>query len=285
MLRPYLERLPASSDASWSMLNRRLGDAIPFEWHHHPEYELTLTLNSVGQRFIGDHVGEYGDADLVLVGPNLPHTWSSRARLDENKPHIALVFWFREAWIDQFLGNVVELMPIRAMFARAASGLAFAPGIGLAMADRFETTFTLAPRQRLMAVLQILSDLADHNEVHPLASSNPPATSEGRSRIDRVLNHLHQAYAGPLRIRQLADIAALSESGLHRLFAKHTRTTISAYLTRLRIGDACARLASSDQPIAHIATDVGYANLANFNRQFRALRGMTPRKYRASFRR
>jgi len=68
-MRPFLEHLQRPPEASWSMLNRRLDDAIPFQWHHHPELELTLTLNSVGQRFVGDHVGSYGHGDLVLVGP------------------------------------------------------------------------------------------------------------------------------------------------------------------------------------------------------------------------
>lgn len=74
-MKPLLEHLPASPDASWSMFNRRLDDAIPFEWHHHPEFELTLTLNSRGQRFIGNHVAEYDHGDLVLIGPDLLHTW------------------------------------------------------------------------------------------------------------------------------------------------------------------------------------------------------------------
>jgi AraC-like DNA-binding protein len=285
MLRPFLEHVPTAQDASWTMLNRRLDDAIPFEWHHHPEYELTLTLNSLGQRFIGDHVGAYGDTDLVLIGPNLPHTWSSQTKIHEREPHVALVFWFRQAWIDRIVGDLVELAPIRRMFASAASGIAFPPRVGRAMRERFESVFTLAPRQRLMAVLYILSDLAEEAGTRPLASMAPPPTPEGRSRIDRVLNHLHQAYAGEIRIEQLAEIAALSQSGLHRMFGKHTHTTISAYLAHLRIGDACARLAASDHPIAHIAAQAGYANLAHFNRQFRALRGMTPRQYRASFRR
>ena len=37
-------------------------------------------------------------------------------------------------------------------------------------------------------------------------------------------------------------------------------------MAELRIGQACALLVNSP-PIAHIADDVGYANLANFNRQ------------------
>ena len=85
-------------------------------------------------------------------------------------------------------------------------------------------------------------------------------------------------------MQDLADVAALSVSGLHRMFRKHARTNVSQYITRIRIGDACARLASTEQPIAHIADAVGYATFANFNRQFKQLTSLTPRGYRANFR-
>jgi AraC-like DNA-binding protein len=52
---------------------------------------------------------------------------------------------------------------------------------------------------------------------------------------------------------------------------------------RLRIGEACAMLSGSGRPIAHIADEVGYASLANFNRQFKSLKQMTPRAYRGQF--
>ena len=67
------------------------------------------------------------------------------------------------------------------------------------------------------------------------------------------------------------------------MFVRHTRQTISGYVMHLRIGEACARLSATTRPVAHIASDVGYNALANFNRQFRTLKGMTPRQYRAKF--
>src|SRR6187200_2471673 len=106
--RPYLEKLPTSPDSSLVTLDRRLDAAIPFEWHHHPEYELTLTLNSRGQRFIGDHVGEYDDGDLVLLGPNLPHTWASREAVRNSEPHVALVLWFDSEWAQRLTAGFVE---------------------------------------------------------------------------------------------------------------------------------------------------------------------------------
>ncbi len=285
-MRPFLERLAVEADASWSLLNRRLDDAIPFEWHHHPEFELTLTLNSRGQRFVGDHVGSYGDADLALIGPNLPHTWSSDAKINPARPHAALVFWFRHDWIEPLLGSAVEFRAVRSLLGRAGAGLSFAPDTGLAVRAQCETLFDLAPPGRLIGLLQVLSAIAARDPGIALASTARGAASaqDGRERIDRVLTHIHASYTRSLRLDDLAAIAALSASGLHRMFLRHTGATVSDYVGKLRVGEACARLSGTEAPVRHIAEAVGFASLANFNRQFRRARAMTPRQYRERFR-
>ncbi|MDL2400341.1 AraC family transcriptional regulator [Rhizobium mayense] len=284
-MRPYLEILTQSPEASWSMLNRRLDDIIPFQWHHHPEFELTLTLNSIGQRFIGDHSADYGDGDLVLVGPNLPHTWASRAKIDEHKPHVALVFWFHREWLLQIAGGAVEFRPIEALVMRADNGLQFSKGIAAAVRQEFEAVFEKPPVERLLSLLSILVRIAGDRQATPLASApgQSQEVRESRDRIDRVLTHMHLNYARAISLDELADIAALSVSGLHRMFRRHTGTAISDYLMRMRIGDACARLSSTNQAVHHISEAVGYNSIANFNRQFKTLKGMTPREYRRLF--
>jgi AraC-like DNA-binding protein len=285
-MRPFLEKLPVFPDSSWSYLNRRLDDAIPFQWHHHPEYELTLTLNSRGQRFIGDHVGSYDDGDLVLVGPNQPHTWVSREKIDGNRPHIALVLWFHPDWAGRLTEGFPEFRGVQALLARAGCGLKFSQSFSDAVSAEHEAIFDLPPAARTLSLLRVLDRLAGDPDAEKLASMpvRQEGTPESRERIDRVVTHIHMHYAEPVTLAELADVAALSVSGLHRLFAKHMQTTVTDYIMRMRIGDASARLSGTDQPVQFIADAVGYGALSNFNRQFRALKGMSPREYRKLFR-
>lgn len=284
-MKPFLEKVLPEDGASWARLNRRLEDGIPFQWHHHPELELTMTLNSRGQRFIGDHAGTYDHGDLVLVGANLAHTWASASRIDRTQPHIALVLWFRREWLQDLAEGAVELQPLQQLIARSHRGLHFSRTTSDAIHPAYEALFEQPPADRLFGLLDVLLRLARDETAEPLsASSASDAPAAGsRDRIDRVLSHIHEHYAEAVRLDDLAAIAALSVSGLHRLFRKHTQTTISDYLIRLRIGDACARLSGTSQPIQHVAADVGYGSLANFNRHFLRLRGMTPRAYRQAF--
>jgi AraC-like DNA-binding protein len=285
-MKPLLERLQPVDGASWAWLDRRLDVCIPFQWHHHPEFELTLTLNSRGQRFIGDHIGSYDDGDLVLVGPNLPHTWASREKLDNGAPHVALVMWFHPDWAAALAGVLSELQVVAALLARARRGLRFSAAAASSARPVIEELFRRPPPERLLGLLQVLLLLATDDDAEPLASPaavQPPAVP-GRGRIDRTLDHIHGHYAERLSIADLADIAALSPSGLHRLFRRHTRQTVTDYVMRLRVGEACALLVDTAMPVAHVAGAVGYASLSNFNRQFKALKQMTPNDYRRRFR-
>jgi len=57
--------------------------------------------------------------------------------------------------------------------------------------------------------------------------------------------------------------------------------TFPDMVRRLRIANACRLLDQTESSVATISAAVGYRNLANFNRQFRAETGHTPSAYRA----
>ena len=281
------EKIATPEGGSWRLFDRRL-EALPFEWHYHPEFELTLTLNSRGRRYVGDHIASYDDGDLVLVGSNLPHTWHSHERVDEHLPHRALVLWFSGEWLGRLTGACIELAAVEKLLAQAARGVAFSPRVAPAARARIEAMVEAPPAARLVGLIELLTLLAGDGGRVLLAAPGlaPPAPVEpqGRGRIERILADIHAGYRDVMRVPDLAARAAVSTSSFHRLFKRATGMTLTDYVTRLRIGQACALLASSDHPVAWIADAVGYRSLANFNRQFLARKGVTPRAFRREFR-
>ena len=225
-------------------------------------------------------MSSFEDGDLALIGSNLPHSWVSDERLSQDLPFIAKVIWFDRDWLTGIGNSAAELASLVALSERAQRGLTFSPETAQQAHPKIERLFEMPQQDGFTALLDLLRHLSCDHEASPLASQATIATGESYARIDRVLHHLHANYPHVIRLNDLADIAALSPSGLHRMFRKHLRTSISDYLTNLRIGEACARLVASDTPIGIISHDVGYASQANFNRHFFRLRAMTPRDYR-----
>jgi AraC-like DNA-binding protein len=285
-MKPQFERVTFADGCSLRVYHRRVVE-IPFEWHHHPEYEVTLTLNSRGWRFIGDHIGQYQAPDLALVPPDMPHTWASTSTFDPAEPHTAIVIWFSGAWARQLAALCPEYAEIRKLLHNASAGLAFPAETARQVAGRREDLLAEDPGTRLHAALDLLVKLA---KVHaaPLAKAamTVAAAPDGEpAQLTRVLDHLHKRFQEPIRIDTLCAIGNVSARSLHRLFVRHTGDSVSEYLSKLRIGRACMRLAETDLPVSIIAYEAGLSNLANFNRQFRRVRGTTPTGYRDSFRR
>jgi AraC-like DNA-binding protein len=280
-MRPTFEKVNVETGTSWTLLNRRLASGIPFEWHHHPEFELTLTLNSRGHRLIGDHVGTYDDGDLVLIGPSLPHSWCSHSAVDNERPHVALVAWFKEAWAANVVATFAELAPLTSLLSDARRGVQFSVDVARKARPLVEQFPTLAAADRLLVLMRVLQILAGDTErcclSSPIGEGFAPAASD--QRIRKVLDHLHERYRDPLIVTDLARVACLSQSALNRLFRRHTRLTPIEYVTRLRIGCACSALIAGNQNIAAVAALAGYRNLSNFNRQFLAIKGMNPRSF------
>lgn len=283
-MRPSFEKVVVPDDQSWTLFDRQL-PSFPFLWHYHPEFELTLTLNSSGERFIGDHVSRYGDADLALIGPNLPHTWRSRAAIDPDRPHRALVVWFSEEWARGLTGHYREWAPLKSMLLEAGRGLAFSNAVRQQVVPRLLALGGEPPALRWLRLLEVLLLLAEDRAATPLASHGfvTQGNASDQARLERVLSHLHAHYLEAVRLSTLAELAAMSESQLQRFFKRRMRMTVSDYLAQLRIGRACALLIEQDRPIAVVAAEAGYSHPSYFTRQFRAVKGMTPGEFRRRF--
>ena len=286
-MKAFLEHIKTQEDSSWVLFDRRL-PAIPFEWHYNSEWELTLTLNSRGQRFVGDSIARYDDGDLVLIGPKIPHTWCSTEDVCADKPHQALVLWFSDGFVKGMIDPHVELRPVRRLLDRASRALTFSAGVREQARGMICAMVEQGAGARLTGLLEVLLLLAGDAGSEPLASEANQSESFAEAteeRIGRVIAHLHGHYREKLEVERLVKVGALSRSSLHRLFKLQTRMTLGMYVAHLRVGHACALLLNSERPIAVIADEVGYGNLAHFNRQFRELKGQTPREFRRAFRR
>jgi AraC-like DNA-binding protein len=282
-MQPWFETVTIPPDRSWLLFDRQL-PAFPFNWHYHPQFELTLTVGSRGVRFVGDHVERYGDGDLVLLGPNLPHAWQSEALIGENRLHRAIVCWFTPAWIEGLTALMPEYAPLARLAAEAGRGLEFTDGAAERLRPRLLALGALPPARQVLELQAILIDLAGCGR-RPLASGEIPLSENprDRERMQRVLTFLHANYDRPLRLAPLSAIAHLTDSQLQRVFKRSTRMSISQYVTQLRIGKACQLLVQTDLPMSHIAAESGFSDPAHLARQFRAAKGLPPTRYRENF--
>ncbi|MGH3742484.1 MAG: AraC family transcriptional regulator [Micromonosporaceae bacterium] len=271
-----MERLTVAPGTSFRVHLRRQAQ-FPFEWHIHPEHELTLITAGHGRRFVGDAIEPYRPGDLVLLGPQLPHTWLS----EPPGPAEAVVIQFRHDFLGAQLWQAPEFAGVAELLVRARRGLRFGDGVSEPVRALMAET---DPARRAIALLHALTTLATAR-ARPLASEGyvPLLDEHARRRIDSVCRHLAEHHAEPVTLAEAARIANLTPAAFCRFFRRATGHTLTSYLTQLRIAAARRELITTDRPVAQIAADCGYANLSHFNRTFRRLTGRSPSEFRRTY--
>jgi AraC-like DNA-binding protein len=279
-MKAAVERVSPGAGASF-LCRRRIDTRFGFNWHFHAEIELTAILHSRGRRFVGDSIEAYGDGDLVLLGPNLPHTWHSEA--GRRGRHEAVFCQFPETFLDM---EMPELSGVKRLLQRASRGLRFTGATQKAVLRKMEGLDRVQGLARLTGLLEILDLLARSRDGRPLASREfvPELRRGDAERVDRVCRHLNDRVTEGVTLAEAARVAHLSIPAFSRAFRRTTGKTLVGYLHELRTGLACRALIESERPVSDIAFASGFNNLSNFNRRFRSLKGMSPRDYRRAFR-
>ena len=98
--------------------------------------------------------------------------------------------------------------------------------------------------------------------------------------INRIVNRITDDLSQAPTAAQLAEELQMSESRFSRFFRKATGNNYTDFVNRVRINRACQLLMDTDRLVTHICYEVGFNNVANFNRRFLESKGMTPSEFR-----
>lgn len=274
-MRPEREYLRDRPEVSWRFYLRR-AEEFGFGWHYHREAELTLITRGTGTRIVSDSIENYHPGDLTLIGPDVPHTYVSASG---TRGHEAVVIQFRRDFLGAEFLTRTEFTGVGHLLERADRGLNFDPAP--VWVDHLLTLSELSPAERTLSLVRVLCRLsrARARQLATGTGSREPSKS-ATDRIDAVCSYLQSAYTQPVRLTDVAAIVHMTPAAFSRFFRRTLGRTMTDYVTELRIAAACQLLTESDRPITEIALNSGYDNLSNFNRRFRALKGISPRAYR-----
>ena len=250
-------------------------------WHYHDEYELHLIVATSGKAFVGDWIGQFQPGHLVLTGPRLPHNWIS---LDVPEGGVQLrdrVIQFHHAPMAKACASIPELAEVLPLLERARNGIEFF-GLSERARAHFERIKNSRGLERLGTFCQFMSDLARCGDYQLLSSAQLQSCDDDISleQINSIVNQLTESIAQAPSMSEFAAQLGMTESRFSRFFRRATGNNFIDFVNRVRISRACLLLMESNRYVTHICYDVGFNNVANFNRRFLEIKGMTPSEFR-----
>ncbi|KJZ15316.1 AraC family transcriptional regulator [Marinomonas sp. S3726] len=251
-------------------------------WHAHDDYELHFIVSTTGKVFIGDYIGTYTPGQLILTGPRLPHNWVCQNDQDPVKLRDMVIRFDHESFSNG-LKIIPELAEILPMLARAKSGIEFLNFDPDYLKETFEKVRDSQGLQRLINALPLLSKLASTHDYRLLSTVQIDLKSNEslQRKINTVVDYVSQNYNKDICLSDAASLIGMSDSHFSRFFKKATGNRFIEFVNRVRISRACSLLSDTDQQITNICFLVGFNSVANFNRRFHELKGVTPRDFRS----
>ncbi len=278
------EITPLTSEDCFTIFSRTK-TSFDFPIHYHEEFELNFIKNAKGaKRVIGDHMEEIGEYELVLIGPNLQHTWYTNKCTSQEITEVTIQF-HKDLFDEKFLRRN-QLSFIRTMLDNALRGLLFS----------FETSSLLAHRllrlnkkdgfESLSELMSILHELSISRNTRILSNStfnNIDHIAYNSRRIEKVMEYMNVHFEEPISLADMANLTNMAESAFSRFFKTRTGMTFIDSLTEIRLGHASRMMIATTKSVSEIAYETGFTNISNFNRIFKKKKGCTPKEFKKSY--
>ncbi len=279
-MKTLIEKLPLSENNSFVAKTFRTPD-FEVPWHQHIEYELILFTEGDGLSFIGNYAGEFRTGDVFFLGKNLPHTFQKR---ENEMITSAVVVQFREDfWGNTFL-NLPESREIRTLFKTSMQGLQLTNQSRLLLQGLIPELEAATGFRRILMLMECLQVIAGRKEYDCLSTQEVKlSNAKEMERIDKVFRYTIDNFRQKISLPDVAGVSGMSVPAFCNYFRKSTKKTYIDFLNEIRIGFACKLLAETDLNIINICYESGFNTLANFNKQFLKIKGITPSQHRKVF--
>lgn len=272
------------SDSDCFMVFDRYKSDFTFPIHFHPEYELNFISNAKGaKRIVGDHIDEIDDLELVLVGPNVFHSWEDYHNTEAQIHEITIQF--PADLIGENLLNKNIYKPIKELFLHAQRGISFSRPTIKQVEDKILNICKISGFDSILELQSLLFDLATSRNQKLLTNASFQRANDfyNSEIIEKMYNYIKENYNKKIKLEEVAKFLNMSVVSFTRLIKLQTGKTFVDFLNEMRLGLATRQLIETNTCVAQICFNCGFNNVLNFNRIFRKKQGVTPSEFRNNF--
>ncbi|MFC0772951.1 AraC family transcriptional regulator [Terrimonas alba] len=247
----------------------------------HVNFEIALLENCSGKRFIGDHIEDFEDTELVLLGSYLPHCWQYYQAIDPMIQPQAIVIHFFPDFLGKQLLEKPEAKQLNELFAKAAKGVLFTGQTVQRAKMVMQQMLFEKGLGRAALMLRLLDILAQSTSAQVLSSPyyNAVETSGEAQKINKVFDYIFRNFKEDIALQDVAGIIPMSTAAFCRFFKQKTNRTLIDFVKEVRIGHAAKLLLEGVHNVTEACYESGYNNISNFNKHFKEVKGLSPRDF------
>jgi len=247
--------------------------------HQHEEIQLSYIFEGHGTLIVGNTINTYTSGDLIVIGGNLPHVFKSDISTGKHS-HMLSLFFKKDSFGTGFF-DLNEFRILNPFFKRMRHGFKISSNTS-EIKEQFLKLKNTKKLERFIILLQVTKAAATkkHQTLSSFIYEKNYSIADG-TRIQVVYDYTIKNFKNHISLEYISEVANMTKTAFCKYFKKRTNKTYFEFLNELRVAHACKLLREDvDKSVADIAFDSGYNNMANFNRQFRLIKNVTPTEYK-----
>jgi AraC-like DNA-binding protein len=249
--------------------------AGPFYGVHKPS--LCIVVQGLKEVLLSQELFKYGPADYLVTSVNLPII-GQVTEASSVVPYLALKIEFTPNEILEVLGEFQigvskKENTNRGMYVNLIElSLLDAVARFVRLLDNPEDIPILAPLIKKEIIYRVLQ--GRHGDALGQIAVEGSSTYQISDAIEHIMNNYDRA----IRVEELAEIANMGVSSLHRLFKEVTAMSPIQFQKQLRLQEARHLLLTEAAGAADVAFRVGYESPSQFSREYSRLFGLPPKE-------
>ncbi|AIE61483.1 AraC family transcriptional regulator [Bacillus methanolicus] len=238
---------------------------------------LCIVVQGMKEVLLGQERFRYGPADYLVASVNLPITGQVTEASSE-VPYLALKLEFTPSQIlevlrDSQIGVDQKENAKRGMYvSQIELSLLDAVSRLVHLLDNPKDIPVLAPLVTKEIIYRVLQGQ------HGVALGQIAIKGSSAYQISDVIEYIMKNYDRSFKIEELAEIANMSVSSLHRHFKEVTAMSPIRFQKQLRLQEARRILLSESTDAADVAFRVGYESPSQFSREYSRMFGLPPKE-------
>lgn len=130
-------------------------------------------------------------------------------------------------------------------------------------------------------LIQSFSELGQSYAFPASTSTSASVTTQEEERIQSIVQYIFTHYREKISLADLAEYLNLNPQYISRYVSKHMGSSLSTFITSVRLQESMKQLEDLDNKITYVALESGFPNLKSYFKAFREAYHMTPAKYRS----
>lgn len=252
-------------------------------YHRHDEAQITYILRGKGTIMVGNVLQSFQSGDLFVLKPNEPHMFDRDLGEDEDIRDIHAIHIFVNFDRMKKLYHIPEFENVRDYLLGLDTSKMLDRSVSESLMHFFTNLMVKTSMPRFTEFLSLLHHLSLHDDnTISLYSGvrNVAYSDKDGARISQVYKYTFENYDKDISVDQVADIIHMTPTSFCKFFKKHTMKTYISFLNEVRIEKACQILINNKaEHISEAAFQVGFNNIVHFNRVFKSVTKLSPRKY------